>query len=447
MVPARKRRLSKHDKLKRKRDAQLQAQEGETVVDESKATSTATDVKKKNVTVDAAAPRLNKVRKRARKNSAGDAIGKGSPNPAADDGTTSANVITGTGSFREGAAPRKNKKQNKNKNEIVGTVFESEGTALKKKKQKKNKKQQPNKGAPAQVIFSDEVTVIIASFEDSRSKGTLSDRLNPGHSAYDCDLKKRWKLFSKKEREAVVAADRKRLEQIASRIVSVEHPFQTTEDDHCETGVDAYKDIAPIIKMICNRIQKTEATIRIYDPYFCTGSVVNHLKDIGFENVYNKCEDFYAQIAENRIPPHDVVVTNPPYSGDHVEKLLKWCRSNGKPFFLLMPNYFCKKPYYETALGDSSDLLYLFPRKRYVYWTPKGLRARDKVQAQHSSAAGNRTSPFVSFWYIGTSPTVSADRLLAWWRKKSSLNQAATLSFLKGLPNSAMIGSDVQMRG
>ena len=48
------------------------------------------------------------------------------------------------------------------------------------------------------------------------------------------------------------------------------------------------------------------------------------------------------------MPEHDVLLTNPPYSGDHVQQLLDFCRANGKPFLLLMPNYFCGKDFYEA---------------------------------------------------------------------------------------------------
>jgi len=40
--------------------------------------------------------------------------------------------------------------------------------------------------------------------------GTLSDRLNPGHPAFDAALKARWKGLGKKTRQQIVAADRKR---------------------------------------------------------------------------------------------------------------------------------------------------------------------------------------------------------------------------------------------
>eukprot|EP00913_Durusdinium_trenchii_P033973 g31800.t1 len=75
--------------------------------------------------------------------------------------------------------------------------------------------------------------------------------------------------------------------------------------------------------------------------------------------------DFYAVVKEGRVPAHDVLLTNPPYSGDHVEQLLQFCRSNGKPFLLLMPNYFCVKDFYQDALGGikgAKQVLYLCPR-------------------------------------------------------------------------------------
>lgn len=40
------------------------------------------------------------------------------------------------------------------------------------------------------------------------------------------------------------------------------------------------------------------------------------------------------------MPAHDVVVTNPPFSGDHVSKILRFCSRRGaKPWFLLLPNF------------------------------------------------------------------------------------------------------------
>ena len=59
----------------------------------------------------------------------------------------------------------------------------------------------------------------------------------------------------------------------------------------------AYEHIAPILDHIAQTLGKTRETLLVYDPYFCEGSMVERLASIGFTNVYNKKEDFYARIA------------------------------------------------------------------------------------------------------------------------------------------------------
>lgn len=178
--------------------------------------------------------------------------------------------------------------------------------------------------------------------------------------------------------------------------------------------------------MLAAKLGKAPADLSIYDPYFCAGGCPRNLADLGFTNVYNKCEDFYAVTAAGATPEHDVVVTNPPYSGDHVEMLLKWCRTNGRPFLLCMPNYFFAKPYYERALGGpvvaQESMMYLCPRKRYNYWTPRGLRTQsDKLQSNHKGKGGaNRTSPFVSFWFLDLAPVMPSKDLAQWWRQQKN---------------------------
>ena len=114
------------------------------------------------------------------------------------------------------------------------------------------------------------------------------------------------------------------------------------------------------------------------------------------------------------------------YSADHVERLLRFCGANdSKPYCLLMPNYVAAKPYFLPALtgqvngqgkGRSSPV-FVCPRKRYNYWTPKGLREKGKVQG-HVSSLGHRTSPFVSYWFVDLGPAVPKRELLG---QKSAL--------------------------
>ena len=68
----------------------------------------------------------------------------------------------------------------------------------------------------------------------------------------------------------------------------------------------------------------------------------------------NENKDFYEVVKNDEVPEHDVLVTNPPYSEDHVEKCLRFaalnCARHDRPYFLLLPSYVINKPYYVDAL-------------------------------------------------------------------------------------------------
>lgn len=232
----------------------------------------------------------------------------------------------------------------------------------------------------------------------------------------------------------------------------VEHPFETDADDHCETSPEAHDNIANFLKAACGQFNKSPSELVIYDPYYCAGGVRRNLALIGFTNVINRNEDFYKVIEENRVPEHDVFLTNPPYSEDHIEKCVTFAAENlvahGRPYMLLLPSYVIHKDYYLPALltggtrgkekakalaqaakarddsesdemkihssdGNRAQILpfYVAPKKRYYYWTPKAMiKARaaksgmeESVKARrkrtHIGALGERTSPFLSFWY------------------------------------------------
>ena len=122
----------------------------------------------------------------------------------------------------------------------------------------------------------------------------------------------------------------------------------------------------------------------MYDPYYCDGSVVKRLNKLGFMNVYNRHEDFYEKITTSTVPEHDVVVTNPPYSADHMEKCFRFCaqENNSKPWFVLVPNFVHTKNYYEGAVGKQTPS-YVVPKKRYYYFPPAWAMATAKSRHRH----------------------------------------------------------------
>ena len=85
------------------------------------------------------------------------------------------------------------------------------------------------------------------------------------------------------------------------------HAFAVSPSDHAETPVNAYEDLAPFLRAVGGRV---------YDPYYCDGGVRRRLAALGFREVFNENRDFYADIQSKSVPRHDVLVTNPPYSGD-----------------------------------------------------------------------------------------------------------------------------------
>ena len=171
--------------------------------------------------------------------------------------------------------------------------------------------------------------------------------------------------------------------------------FAVDDTDHCETPAEAYRDLLALLDACCQLFGKTRRTLRIYDPFFCNGAVIRHLGNIGFVNVYNRCENFYAMQAAGNIPQYDVLITNPPYSGNHIEKLLSFCASSGKPWFCLLPHWVYTKSYYNRHV---QNVWYLVKHTiRYAYEPPRWVEAGNGSTAIDKGRQS--TAPFPSFWY------------------------------------------------
>lgn len=174
-----------------------------------------------------------------------------------------------------------------------------------------------------------------------------------------------------------------------------QHPFEVDATDHCETPLEAYHDVTALLDQIAGSTGKTRASLSIYDPYYCDGGVKSKLNSLGFKNVRNDNEDFYENIKNGKVPDFDVLVTNPPYSGIHVEKLLTFVAKAAKPFLLLLPHYVYTKDYYQRAFGSKVNPFFLVPKSRYSYLPPSWVQNGSTALAKGKVT----TSPFPSFWY------------------------------------------------
>jgi hypothetical protein len=252
---------------------------------------------------------------------------------------------------------------------------------------------------------------------------TLSDMLNAHHSRFDAALKARWPQMTRAQRALVVDADRAALARRAAArdAAAPDFPFAAVADDHCETAYEALADVSLVLAALARAMGRSPASLRLYDPFYCAGASAEHLRALGFPLVHNAKEDFYATVRASQEPEFDVLVTNPAFSGDHMRHLLAYAAAAGKPFMLLMPNYVagwpeCRAAGFDPAgeapaapagdarggaHGTSGGAAFVYPPKRYVFWTPHGLRDKSKLQGHSSALLGSRTSPFVTFWYVG----------------------------------------------
>jgi len=176
--------------------------------------------------------------------------------------------------------------------------------------------------------------------------------------------------------------------------ISSSFPYPAEEDDHCESPLEAYQHIAPLLRKIATLMGKTPQTLSIYDPYYCDGSAKERLHSLGFETVYHKKEDCY-KVWDTL--DFDVLLTNPPYSGDHMERMMKYVTVKRNAVWLLLaPQFLHKKDFYTNYLRlFNIQPFYLIPKKRYVYIPPKGFRKKNKLSDTHK-----KSSPFNSMWYI-----------------------------------------------
>jgi hypothetical protein len=209
--------------------------------------------------------------------------------------------------------------------------------------------------------------------------------------------------------------------------------FDVNYNDHFETPEIAFRDIVPFLDTVASLVGKSRETLIIYDPYFCTGKMVPLLQSLGFSNVINLNRDFYADIDTDAVPKYDVLVTNPPYSANHKQKLLDYLKVSAKysgkkhkdeeekgkykvrdeesstpiAFALLLPTYTADKAYWRefaaSCCGDTTatmsistqtpvlsslfEALYLMPPESYEFSHPEG--------------TGKSVAPFYSNWFVG----------------------------------------------
>eukprot|EP00038_Savillea_parva_P015162 m.219035 g.219035 ORF g.219035 m.219035 type:complete len:318 (+) comp30316_c0_seq1:183-1136(+) len=194
------------------------------------------------------------------------------------------------------------------------------------------------------------------------------------------------------------------------------YPFAADPGDHCETPLQAYQDIDLVLETLARLLKKPKSKLKIFDPFFCAGSMRAHLASLGYHRVINENVDWYMRLETGTVPKHDVLLTNPPYSGRHVERLLTYVSSSSIPAILLLPDYVHSEPYYNSAVARSTPRpMFLRPIMRYAYMSPAGLRGGRAIPV----------TPFESMWHLHLGRFSNAVRSA--WQGSRTASSACTL--------------------
>ena len=128
----------------------------------------------------------------------------------------------------------------------------------------------------------------------------------------------------------------------------------------------------------------------------CT-SKLNRLKGQE-EGAAKEMEKQEGEIAE--LPEFDVLVTNPPFGEDHVDYILRFAATSGKPWLILLPNYYYARPSFSSSIYPykqgtlnvsqnafsvhtlinahvnvyKDEIAYVVPLTKYKFTSPKRLR-------------------------------------------------------------------------
>ena len=185
------------------------------------------------------------------------------------------------------------------------------------------------------------------------------------------------------------------------------HDLRRDPADDCETPLEAYVHVAFVLSKISQKKNVRKSALRVYDPYFCAGAASERLRALGFASASNEDVDFYAALGDTQsrvddgstnapsLPAHDVLVTNPPFSGDHCRRLVAFlaARPRDKPFALLAPEYVHRKAWFAPLARKFEDMLFIVPRTRYAFVARRGGRSANASRTRCRHFARNGRCP------------------------------------------------------
>eukprot|EP00388_Colpodella_angusta_P004263 GDKJ01014205.1.p1 GENE.GDKJ01014205.1~~GDKJ01014205.1.p1 ORF type:complete len:316 (+),score=41.66 GDKJ01014205.1:27-974(+) len=214
----------------------------------------------------------------------------------------------------------------------------------------------------------------------------------------------------------------------------MELPFKTDPSDHAETPIEAYKDALPVLNYLKDSIG---SKFTVYDPFYCDGATIKLLKSLGIENTINKPEDFWERAKSKKgLPEHDVLVTNPPFSGDNIPKLLNFLLEIESPFCVLLPRWVVTKKYWHDLAPEFKETIFFCgsTTKAYEFSAPVCLTNELRGSNDGSSHNSVRSGYFDCLWFCSLRKS----------RKKTE-KRLKEIRFLEYVETSKVVDTDVRM--
>ena len=121
---------------------------------------------------------------------------------------------------------------------------------------------------------------------------------------------------------------------------------------------DDYETPCEAWKILLDRIE--DKTLRIYEPFYCSGRSKRIVEGHGFPHVIHEQRCFFNN------PPnpneYDIILSNPPYS--NLPKIFCVLKELDKPWAMLIHLVSISNQYFQNAIRDSSKLQLIIPKKR-----------------------------------------------------------------------------------
>lgn len=209
--------------------------------------------------------------------------------------------------------------------------------------------------------------------------------------------------------------------------------FAASRADHCETTDNAIRDIARILRLLARFLLGTGAdpsALRLWDRYYCQGTVKVHYRRHGFPLCHNRREDFYKLANSGRLPPHDMLVTNPPFSGTHIQRALTFCASNGDtPWAVLLPWDVVQRSWWKdiavklTRNDKAASPMFIVPQSRYSFDKRRPSGGGSGSQRSRSSADTFASCSIDTAWFLGGLQPEWADYICAHFTSEEFLER------------------------